>query len=245
MAENQETSKSKRDLFAERLKSRYPDREFADDEAMYGQAGEDYDTYENELNGYRERENKITELFSRDPRSAQFFKDMADGNDPWIAVIKRIGSNGIIELINDPEKQAAYEEANKEYADRLAKAEQLEAEYNANMAESQKVCEEMEAMYGEKAVDAALALIDQIRQDAIVGKVTKEAIEMAMKVINRDADMANARSEGEVAGRNAKIEEQIRKPQGGDGMPQIGGANASVRSNNRPQSIFDIAAGAN
>ena len=58
MAEN-ENQKTKRELFAERLKSRYPDREFADDEAMYGQAGEDYDAYENELSGYRERESKL------------------------------------------------------------------------------------------------------------------------------------------------------------------------------------------
>ena len=94
------------------------------------------------------------------------------------------------------------------------------------MDESQKVREELDAIHGVEAVDAALAVIDQMTKDAIMGKVTKEAIEMAMKMANREADIENARSEGEIAGRNAKIEEQIRKPQAGDGMPQIGGANA-------------------
>lgn len=227
MAEN-EVMKSKRDLFAERLRNRYPDREFADDEAMYGQASEDYDAYENELNGYREREGKLTEMFEKDPRSAQFIADMARGEDPWIAVIKRLGSDGIVELINDPEKQAAYEEANKEYAERMLKEKELEAAYEANMAESQKVREELDAIHGAEAVDAALAVIDQMTKDAIMGKVTKEAIEMAMKIVNRDADLANARSEGEVAGRNAKIEEKMRQRESGDGMPQIGGANVTV-----------------
>ena len=225
MAENNET-KGKRELYIERLKAKYPDREYADDEALFGQAGEDYDAYENELNGFREREGKLTEMFDKDPRSAQFIADMARGEDPWIAVIKRIGSDGIVELINDPAKQAAYEEANKEYAERMLKEKELEAAYEANMAESQKVREELDAIYGVENVDAALAVIDQMCKDAIMGKVTKEAIETALKIVNRDADIANARSEGEVAGRNAKIEEQIRKPQAGDGMPQIGGANA-------------------
>jgi hypothetical protein len=226
MAEN-EVKKSMRDMFAERLRSRYPDREFADDEAMYGQAGEDYDEYERQLNGYRESERKLTDMFDKDPRSAQFIADMARGEDPWIAVIKRVGSDGIIELINDPAKQEAYAAANKEYAERVAKEKQLEAEYNANMAESQRIREELDALYGEATVDAALAVIDQMSKDALMGKVTKEAIEMAMKIVNHDADIANARSEGEVAGRNAKIVEQQRRRSEGDGMPVLGGSSAA------------------
>ena len=225
MAEN-ENQKTKRELFAERLKSRYPDREFADDEAMYGQAGEDYDAYENELNGYREREGQMEELFARDPKNAQFLADMAAGKDPWIVVIERLGTDGITELLNDPEKKAAYEEANKRYAERLAKEKEIEAEYDRNMEESQRVREELDAIHGVEAVDAALGVIDQMTKDAIMGKVTKEAVEMAMKIVNRDADLANARSEGEIAGRNAKIEERMRRQQTGDGMPQMGGATA-------------------
>lgn len=225
MAEN-ENQKTKRELFAERLKGRYPDREFVDDEAMYGQAGEDYDAYENELSGYRERESKLEELFAKDPKNAQFITDMARGEDPWLVVIERLGTDGITELLNDPEKKAAYEEANKRYAERLAKEKEIEAEYDRNIEESKRVREELDAIHGVEAVDAALGVIDQMTKDAIMGKVTKEAVEMAMKIVNRDADLANARSEGEIAGRNAKIEERMRRQQTGDGMPQMGGATA-------------------
>lgn len=227
MAEN-ENQKTKRELFAERLKGRYPDRDFTDDEAMYGQAGEDYDAYENELSGYRERESKLEELFAKDPKNAQFLADMARGEDPWLVVIERLGTDGITELLNDPEKKAAYEEANKRYAERLAKEKEIEAEYDRNMEESQRVREELDAIHGVEAVDAALGVIDQMTKDAIMGKVTKEAVEMAMKIVNRDADLANARSEGEIAGRNAKIEERMRRQQTGDGMPQMGGATAAA-----------------
>lgn len=237
MAEN-ENQKTKRELFAERLKSRYPDREFVDDEAMYGQAGEDYDAYENELSGYRERESKLEELFAKDPKNAQFLADMAAGKDPWIVVIERLGTDGITELLNDPEKKAAYEEANKRYAERLAKEKEIEAEYDRNMEESQRVREELDAVHGVEAVDAALGVIDQMTKDAIMGKVTKEAVEMAMKIVNRDADLANARSEGEIAGRNAKIEERMRRQQTGDGMPQMGGATAPAPAPKR-RGFFD------
>ena len=241
MAENQETQKSKRDQFAERLKSRYPDKEFADDEAMYGQAGEDYDAYENELNGYREREGRLTDLFSRHPRSAQFIADMAKGADPWIAVIERVGLEGITALMNDPSKKEAYEEADRAYAERVAKEKELEAEYDRNQAESIKLREELDGQYGEETVDAALGVIDQMMKDAIMGKITRETFEMALKVVNHDADVTNAYSEGEVAGRNAKIEEKMRRQKSGDGMPVMGGANAAAGGKNKKLSIFDYA----
>ena len=224
--ENQEPKKGRRELFVERLKAKYPDQEYADDEALFGRIDDDYTDYDNQLNRYRESEGKLTNVLETNHSAAQFLADMANEKDPWVAVIKRIGSDGVIELINDPAKQEAYQEANKEYVARLAKEKELEAEYNQNLAESMKVREAMDAQYGEAAVDAAIAIVDQIMKDALVGKVTKETIEMAMKMANREADIENARSEGEIAGRNAKIEEQIRKPQAGDGMPQIGGANA-------------------
>ena len=94
MAETQTPTtptKSKRDLFGERLKKKYPDREYADDDALFGQINDDYDEYDNQLSQYKERESRLTDLFSKDPRSAQFITDMAKGNDPWLAVIERLG----------------------------------------------------------------------------------------------------------------------------------------------------------
>lgn len=230
-------AKSKRDAFNERLKAKYPDREYADDEALFGQVNDDYDEYENQLNGYKEREGKLEEMFAKDPRSAQFITDMAHGKDPWIAVIERVGPDGVIELMNDPAKQEAHAEASKAYAERLAKEKELEEQYNRNIAESQKLCDELEAQYGEEMVDSALGVIDQITKDAILGKVTRETFEMAFKVLRHDADMENARSEGEITGRNAKIEENLRKPQQGDGMPSMGGS--SVEPVTKKRGFFD------
>ena len=65
MAENQTPTapaKSKRDLLGERLKKKYPDRDYADDEALFGQINDDYDEYDTELGQYRDRESRLTDL---------------------------------------------------------------------------------------------------------------------------------------------------------------------------------------
>ena len=41
--------KSKKELFGARLKKKYPDREYGDDEALFGQIEEDYSDYEKRL----------------------------------------------------------------------------------------------------------------------------------------------------------------------------------------------------
>lgn len=246
MAETQTPtgSRSRRDQYVARLKKKYPDREYADDEALFGQAGDDYDAYDKQLGEYQDRESRLTDLFTKDPRSAQFITDMAKGKDPWLAVIERLGIDGVTDLINDPSKQKAYAEANKQYVERLAKEKSLEAEYKKNFAESMDMLEKLQQEKGisDETIDAAMNLIMQMANEAILGKFTEQTVTMALNALTHDADMQNARTEGEVAGRNAKIDEQLRKPKGGDGQPNLAGSNnAPTRRRGGGQSMFDLA----
>lgn len=247
MAETQTPTaptKSKRDLFGERLKKKYPDREYADDEALFGQIGDDYDDYERQLGEYKEREGRITDLFSSNPKSAQFITDMAKGDDPWLAVVERMGIDGITELLNDPSKREKYAEANKKYLQRVAKEKELEEEYERNLAESLNLLEQIqqERGLGDETINAAYDLILRIAHEAILGKFTAETVDMALNAVNHDADVANARTEGTVAGRNAKINEQLRKPKAGDGTPNLAGSNnAPAGQTKRPMNVFDYA----
>ena len=75
-----------------------------------------------------------------------------------------------------------------------------------------------------------------------MGKFTTETLDMARKALNYDADMAIATEEGEIAGRNAKITEQLRKSSKGDGTNPLGGKNGVAGGQpQRSQSIFDLA----
>lgn len=246
MADNQtpiETTKSKRALFDERMKQRYPERDYSDDEALFGQINDDYDSYEKELGDYKERERRLNEMLSTDPRSAKFITDMARGADPWIAVIERLGIDGITDLMNDPSKQEAYAEANKKYVERLAKEKSLDEEYEKNISESMSLLEQIqqERHLGDETIDAAMDLVMRMANEVILGKFTAETIDMALNAVTHDADVENARSEGMVAGRNAKIDAKLRKQQGGDGTPNLAGSNNAPTRKNTSSSIFNLA----
>ncbi len=232
--------KSRRDSVIERLKKKYPDREYPDDEALFSQINDDYEDYD----GYKDRESKLVDMFNKDSRSAQFITDMARGEDPWINVIKRLGIDGITDLLNDPSKQDVYAEANKQYVETLAREKELEEEYKTNLQSSLELLEKIQQERGltDDQIDAAYDLINQIANDAVLGKLSEQTVDMALKAINHDSDVQNATSEGLIAGKNTKIEEKLRKPNKGDGTPNLQGSNnAPSKQQKRRKSIFDWA----
>lgn len=245
MAEEKQV-KSRRDQFGERLKKKYPDREYADDEALFGQINDDYDEYDNQLSGYKEREKSLVDMFNRDPNSAQFITDMAKGKDPWTSLINRIGIDGVKEMLDDPSKMEAYAASNKEYVERIAKQKGLEEEWEKNMKSTLAMLEQKQQEYGlsDEQVDAAADWIRDVTNDAVIGIIKPETIDMALKAINHDADIAAASEEAEIRGKNARAEAQLRKPKRGDGTPTLAGANNSPAPAKSKGSIFDIADGA-
>lgn len=236
--------KSRRDQFRERLIKKYPDREYADDEALFGQINDDYDEYDNRLSGYEERERKLTDMFTNDPRSAQFITDMAQGKDPWSSLINRIGIDGVKEMLDDPAKMEEFAASNKEYVERMAKQKGLEEEWEKNMKTTLSMLEQKQQELGlsDEQIDAAADLIKEITNDAVIGIIKPETLDMVLKALNHDADMAVAREEGEIRGKNAKVEAKLRKPSRGDGTPTLAGTNNAPAPSRQKNSIFDIAA---
>lgn len=241
-ADNQ-ANKSKRELMNERLRSRYPDREFADDEAMYSQISDDYDDYDKQLSGYKSREEDLVNMFSSDPRSANFLMNWRKGDDPVVSLVRQFGTD-IKEALDDPARLDEIAAANKEYLERVSKEKELEEEYQKNLAESLSYLEKFQSENGlsDEEVDRVMEHLIGIVKDGVMGKFTAESIDMAMKAINHDADVATADYDGEVRGRNAKIDERVRKRREGDGVPMLGGGRNPSSQPNR--SIFDEARGA-
>lgn len=232
-AENQNV-KSKRDLMRERLQSRYPDANLDDDEAVNGLILDDYDKYDKDIAGYQEREKSFADMFSKDPRSASFLTSWRNGEDPVIALVRQFGTD-IKDAIDDPERQEEIAAANKEFVERVAKEMEFDELYQANLTESLKTIETMQSENGlsDEQVDEAMAWLIGIIKDGVLGKFTAESIDMAMKAINHDADVAAADHAAEVRGKNAKIEEKQRKRKSGDGMPNLDGKNG--KSGAQPQ----------
>lgn len=233
MAKNTEV-KSNRDRYTERLKTKYPDKEFVDDEALFGQINDDYDSYDNELTGYREREKALSDLFASNPRSAAFLTDWRNGEDPIIGLVRKFGDD-FKAALEDPEKQEALAAANKEYAERIAQESEYEGEYQKNISETLATLETMQQEEGlsDEDIDSAMDFLVGIMKDGLLGKFSRESIAMALKAIKHDADVEQADREGEVRGRNSKIEEKLRKGGKSDGTAHLGGKNGGGKGSAR------------
>lgn len=240
MADNKAV-KSNRDRYTERLKAKYSDKEFADDEALFGQINDDYDDYDNRLTKYQEQEKALTDLFASNPRSAAFLTDWRKGEDPIIGMVRKFGDD-FKAALEDPEKQEALAAANKEYAERIAEEDKYEEEYQKNIRETYATLEQMQQEEGlsDEDIDNAMDFLVQIMRDGLLGKFSRENVSMALKALNHDSDVEQADREGEVRGRNTKIEEKLRKRTKGDGTAPLDGKNGGT-SRQRPKNIFDLA----
>lgn len=229
MADTEEI-KSKRDLALDRLRAKYPDEQFDDDDQVFGRINDDYDQYDSELAGYKERESKFSDMFTSDPRSARLMMGWKDGDDPAVLLIRLYGQD-IKEAIDDPDKQEAIAAANKEYMERVAQERQYEEEYSANLVESLSLLEKAQQEKGlsDEQIDDAMAWFIGVAKDAMMGKFSPETIEMIIKAQNYDNDVARAEDVGEIRGKNTKVTETLRKPSRGDGTAQLDGKNGGGR----------------
>lgn len=225
MSDNKKV-KSNRERYSERLKAKYPDREFVDDEALFGQINDDYDSYDTEIAAYQEREKSLSDLFSSNPRSAAFLTDWRKGEDPIIGMIRKYGDD-FKAALDDPEKQDALAAASKEYAQRIAQEKEFEEQYKKNITETLATIETLQKKenISDSEIDDCIGFLTGIMKDAILGKFSKESILMARKAINHDVDVETADREGEVRGKNAKIEEKLRKNAKSDGTVNLSGKN--------------------
>lgn len=229
MAENKEI-KSKRDRQIERLRKKYPEKKFEDDDEIYGTIFDDYDQFEHELSGYKDREKTLSNMFAADERSAQFLNDWRNGEDPVVGLVRTFGIE-IKDVLDDPEMQDKIAEANKEYVERVAKSKQLDEEYDKNMEVTLETLRQFQSdrQMSDEQIDAVMDFLLGIVKDGVMGKFSAETLDMACKAVNHDSDVANASEEGKVAGLNSKVVEQLRKSNKGDGMQPLGGSNNSPR----------------
>lgn len=225
--------KTKRELVMERMVSRHPDKDYSDDEALYGQIIEDVAQSDDEIAKYKEREQTFADMFTADPRSAQFMVNWRNGEDPTVGLIRQFGME-IKDAIDDPEMQEAIAQANKEYVERVAKEKEYEEMYKKNLEQTLLDLDAIQQEMGlsDEQAEGALMFLHTISSDGVLGKFSPESIKMALKAMNHDADVAQAAHEGEVKGRNTKIEEKLRTKKKGDGTAPLDGknSNAGVKS---------------
>lgn len=220
--------KSKRDLALERLKTRHPDTDYPDDESMYGAINDDYDEDQKTIEGYKNNEKQMGDMFDADPRTAEFLRNWKDGGNPWTALVKEFGDD-VVDYLTDPDNAEEVAKAQEEYLKKVTDGNKLEEEYQSNMKKSLDVFDDFEKEYGEDTTNDIISKLLAVANDVIRGKFTREALDMFRLADNHDKDVEDAAHEGEVKGRNANITKNLRLKTAGDGTADLDGKAAEVR----------------
>lgn len=207
----------KKDKF---MADNFTDRQFTDDEEMYGQLSEDYaDAKSNaDILG------KLDGALASNPKNADYLRSIIRGEDPVMRYLEEYGEDALAELQTEEGKKKAAD-AHKRYLATVAKNKELDDAYAANLKESQAMLDgfRAEGKYQPEQIDKALDLIQETYDGILQGKLTRNVLEMALNAVGHDADVKTAADEAEVRGRNANIQATRKKAGQGDGMPSVNG----------------------
>lgn len=227
---------SVRGQIASRMQTRYPDRQFGGEAGADGADGAEgleqaildaLTEDESRINEMSERQKvydenteKLTNLFNNSPRAAVFLNTLAVTGDAAAAIRKAYGAEAY-SAFNEGSASGVIAQIEAEDAKLRAENEQFEQEKEANLKQS---FEELQAFAQEKGLNEdetvqVFMRFHAILEDALNGKYSRDLFEMGWKADHYDDDLASARREGEVTGRNAKIQEMARKRQESAAMP--------------------------
>jgi hypothetical protein len=215
--EGETPKKSNRDTFMERYKADYPDDNFEDEEAMYGRMNERNAAYDR----LKTNDDNFRKLVNEHPEYGGMVADMMEGRNFIESFLGRHSLEDIEAAYNDPEMA---KKLSDEYADWMQKKvenEKFDKEREANVQNSIK---ELSAYCEENGIDEEGATelwgkaLD-FANNAVMLLFDKSFYDFLNKGMNHDNDVAAAREEGEIAGHNAKVQTQLAKGQGPDGIP--------------------------
>ena len=209
--------------YADRLTKAFPDRKFEKDE--------DYDTALDEhltgLEGYKEKgqaaNQKLLALFDSEPSVREVIGEMIQGASFRSALARHFSAEDFTPQEGEPDYETWGKNA-KEREDKAKKRSEFERSYADNLKAAEKEVETFgkEHKMDEKSMDEFLGTIDGILGDFNNGKITKDTLTLMRRAMTYDKDIADAREEGRIAGRNEKIVAKKDKEtdEVGDGLPR-------------------------
>ena len=213
MDEEKKTAGAAREKLLARARERYPDRTFADIGAteqpegasdLDGAIDEMLEDLTSKQKTYDENNEKLAQLIISDPSAAEFVQKWIETGDPRTALVEAFGDD----LGMSEEARANFKGQLDGWRERKAANDALNKEADDNWQASLAACDEWGNAKGlslEDKRDVMLRLLS-ITFNGMENKYGAEDFDLAYNAIHHDTDVAAARNEGEVAGRNAKIE---------------------------------------
>lgn len=224
-----QANKSNREKFLSRFAERHPDIDTNDEEAYYGAINDDADERDQRIKKYEDDEKVLGDAFQKDPRIANLFLSIARGENPLLYLVESFGSD-FVDYLNDPDNEELrkqFGEKQKEYVEKQAKSRALQEQTEKNIDNTldafDRVADELGA--DDELKEKVFNYMAELQERLLVDDIDEKTWKIAFNSITHDDDVAQAGEEGEIRGRNAKIDERLRKPKVGV-PPQLNGQGA-------------------
>jgi hypothetical protein len=186
----------------------------------------------------RTNDDNFRKLVNEHPEYGGMVTDMMEGRNFIESFLGRFSKDDIMAAYDDPEVAKKLADAQADYLKGQEDSKKLKEEGDANIQNSinelNVYCEEngideqgATELWG-KALDFA--------GNALKGIFTKELFDLVNKGMNHDQDVEEARQEGEIAGHNAKVQTQLAKGAGPQGLPPtFDGGQGAAAPEGKPQ----------
>jgi hypothetical protein len=228
----QQAAQSASNPFAGRLKKRYPDKEFADDEEVNGALGEYMDELENYQSSTEEANKKLMEVLQEAPELVSIIKDVSQGATFTEALSRHVDVDELKPMEGDPDYDAwnaNIETRKKSRAERESRSKMYQENLEMSTAEIKAFKEE--SGMSEEDTGKFLTALNDLIGEVVDGKLTRKTLARMKKAVDYDMDVQTAAKQGEVAGKNAQIDtmkEKKAKKMEGDGLPNLTGQGSEV-----------------
>lgn len=186
-----------------------------DDELFDGIYGA-YQGQRSTINELRGNEDAIRSALDSDPRNSALLEAIIDGKAAYIPMFE-LFYDELVEALNDPSSVEGLEDAIESYTKRQKtnkEATQLAGENLTKSIEAFKRVKDEFGLNDEEAETVVTRIADVINA-AIVHDIPEDVWRILIKGFKYDEDVADAAIEGEIKGRNEKIDAKKKevKPQ--------------------------------
>lgn len=229
-------AKSRKETYMEGFRQKHPDWQDDDEDGFYGALSDDDAARDEEINGYRSREDELNSAMDGSVLNSALFVDMMNGTPVPLAILERYPDE-MRAWIDDPQNIDAVKKAFEDHAAKIEENNKLKAEADKNLEETNAVIDEMIANGEIKDEDEANSLLEFLGKIAVgmmQNHIEKEWLTAAKNALNYDNDVAAAKTQGEINGRNQKITAQrMDNQRGGNTHSGLGSSNAGQKLNAR------------
>lgn len=220
-----------RKAFSERFAKRHKDIDFEDKEARYAAMNDDADA----LSRYEEDGKALSEMFDNNRWLAAMAMDLK--KNPDLNPIEWMASQGIDigAAMQDEEMGKKVAQQIADFQQKKADEENHEKELVANLQKSADAIDQL-GLDDDAKADLWESFF-KVVGDAEKGIVSTETWQLFKNAQNYDADVASAREEGAMQGRNEKIQNRVKRSEKTEIPPSLN-TNGGVSPTKKKSSGF-------